>query len=285
MKGEDRVDEHESGARLRALRQEGGLSQAALARRSGVSVRTIRGLETGRVTRPHTSTLEALVDALGIDGARREHELRRWRSADTLAPFSEIMTPSADDVLAAAGVRAAVDMRIRRVARRAYVDADRCVGYSTNELLIEALADGLDHHPVLMTADNQDALDQVQVEDTVGCTVALRRPVPDLAVVAFELDLGTPMRSGESRVIAFRTSGAGRPVEVGETDWTIDGFRRSVGHHSLHVVFTGPTPQRVWETVDVERSRVRELTLDPFGGVHIAAEDRPPGVYGIEWSW
>lgn len=279
------MDEQDPGARLRVLRQAVGLSQASLARRTGVSERTIRGLESGQVTRPHPSTLEALVGGLGLDAGRGEHELRRWRHADPLAPFSEIMSPTADDVLHTHGIRAAVDMRIRRVARRAHVDAERRVAHSTHELLVESLIDDLDHHPVLMTADTTEALDNVQIDHTVGCTVALRRPVPELDVVAFELDLGTPMHRGETRVLAYRTSGAGRPAEAGRTDWTIDGFRRSVGHHSLHVVFAGPAPRQVWETVDVERTRVRELALDPFGGVHIAADDRPPGVYGIEWQW
>jgi transcriptional regulator with XRE-family HTH domain len=60
-----------SPARLGGWRARALLTQEQLADRSGVSVRTIRQLETGRVRRPRSETLRRLADALELTGAER----------------------------------------------------------------------------------------------------------------------------------------------------------------------------------------------------------------------
>jgi tetratricopeptide (TPR) repeat protein/transcriptional regulator with XRE-family HTH domain len=60
------------GGLLRAYRIRGLLSQERLAEWSGLSARTIRGLETGRVQRPRGESVRLLADALGLHGALRE---------------------------------------------------------------------------------------------------------------------------------------------------------------------------------------------------------------------
>jgi polar amino acid transport system substrate-binding protein len=57
---------------LRGLRQRALLTQEELALRSGLSVRTIRGLELGRIRRPHSGSLRRLADALQLAGQERE---------------------------------------------------------------------------------------------------------------------------------------------------------------------------------------------------------------------
>jgi transcriptional regulator with XRE-family HTH domain/tetratricopeptide (TPR) repeat protein len=47
------------------------LTQEELAKRSGVSVRTIRNFEAGRALRPHLNSVRALADALGLTGEHR----------------------------------------------------------------------------------------------------------------------------------------------------------------------------------------------------------------------
>ncbi|MFJ6758314.1 BTAD domain-containing putative transcriptional regulator [Streptomyces sp. NPDC091273] len=61
------------GERIRSFRGRAGLPQHELAERAGVSVRTLRDIEQGRVRRPQTRTLQLLADALGLDAdaARR----------------------------------------------------------------------------------------------------------------------------------------------------------------------------------------------------------------------
>ena len=56
---------------LRTRRREAGLTQAELAERAGVGVRTVRDLERGRSQRPQRTTVELLAAALGIAGVDR----------------------------------------------------------------------------------------------------------------------------------------------------------------------------------------------------------------------
>ncbi|MFF7750742.1 helix-turn-helix domain-containing protein [Streptomyces sp. NPDC007971] len=60
----------EFGDELRRLRREA--TQEELAERSGVSVSTIRGLETGKRSNPRLSTVEQLADALALGPGERE---------------------------------------------------------------------------------------------------------------------------------------------------------------------------------------------------------------------
>jgi tetratricopeptide (TPR) repeat protein/DNA-binding XRE family transcriptional regulator len=64
-------DGEEFGARLRACRRSTGLSQQELARRSGLSIRTISDLERGRTRWPYRDSLYRLADALELAGQER----------------------------------------------------------------------------------------------------------------------------------------------------------------------------------------------------------------------
>ncbi|GAA2499348.1 NACHT domain-containing protein [Streptomyces thermolineatus] len=60
---------------LRRLRVRAGLTQEELAERSGVSVRTIRGLETGGRSNPRMTTVQELAEALPLRPGEREELL------------------------------------------------------------------------------------------------------------------------------------------------------------------------------------------------------------------
>jgi tetratricopeptide (TPR) repeat protein/transcriptional regulator with XRE-family HTH domain len=65
------VDHHGLGELLRAHRERGLLTQEGLAERAGLSARTIRAIEAGRVRRPHGTSLRLLADALGLSDQDR----------------------------------------------------------------------------------------------------------------------------------------------------------------------------------------------------------------------
>lgn len=56
------------GALLRRLRSEAWLTQEQLAEKSGLSPRTIQGMEAGRVRRPHRESVKLLASALNLSG-------------------------------------------------------------------------------------------------------------------------------------------------------------------------------------------------------------------------
>ncbi|MCP2325283.1 DNA-binding SARP family transcriptional activator/tetratricopeptide (TPR) repeat protein [Hamadaea flava] len=58
-----------SVGRIRAARVAAKLTQAELAARAGISVRALRDIEQGRVDKPHSSSMERLSAALGLDPA------------------------------------------------------------------------------------------------------------------------------------------------------------------------------------------------------------------------
>ncbi|HEY3003156.1 MAG TPA: BTAD domain-containing putative transcriptional regulator, partial [Kribbellaceae bacterium] len=60
------IDWHSFGSRLRRSRQRLGITQDELARRSGVSVRTLRHLELGQVAEPRADSLRRLTAVLGL---------------------------------------------------------------------------------------------------------------------------------------------------------------------------------------------------------------------------
>ena len=58
---------------IRGHRLRRGLSQEDLAERTGLSVRTIRNLESGKAGRSRPETARLLADAFGLTGEEREH--------------------------------------------------------------------------------------------------------------------------------------------------------------------------------------------------------------------
>ncbi|WP_281404344.1 ATP-binding protein [Streptomyces roseirectus] len=77
---------------LRGHRRRLGLSQEELAQWSGVSVRTISHVETGRITRPRPATVRQLADALGLRGQPRE-EFRAAATGTAPAPVPSQLPP------------------------------------------------------------------------------------------------------------------------------------------------------------------------------------------------
>ena len=66
--------------RIRRLRM--GLSQEQLAERSGIAVRTVRGIESGRVISPRSATLRLLARALDLEGSEFEEFCQQGQACD-----------------------------------------------------------------------------------------------------------------------------------------------------------------------------------------------------------
>jgi transcriptional regulator with XRE-family HTH domain len=88
------------------LRERRGWTQEQLAERSGLSVRTIRNLELGRIQNPRQSSIDLLADALGMQGERQVPgtlDQARWRGPQP--PSSSVVGNRSDHELLAHTVR------------------------------------------------------------------------------------------------------------------------------------------------------------------------------------
>jgi predicted ATPase/DNA-binding XRE family transcriptional regulator len=87
---------------LRRSRLRAKLTQAELAARAAVGVRTVRDLERGRSSRPQRTTVELLAAALGLAGAEREAFLSAARgqaAEEPLPPTGFLQIPPTDDLI------------------------------------------------------------------------------------------------------------------------------------------------------------------------------------------
>ncbi|MGW3464771.1 helix-turn-helix transcriptional regulator, partial [Streptomyces olivaceoviridis] len=113
----------EFGAVLRRLREDAGLTQDELERRSGVSVSTIRGLETGKRSNPRMTTVQQLADALALRSEDREELLgaavpgRRGGGAGTTGEAEAGAARAGEPAVAPPVVRAAPTEAAEQLAR------------------------------------------------------------------------------------------------------------------------------------------------------------------------
>ncbi|HEY0449409.1 XRE family transcriptional regulator [Actinophytocola sp.] len=99
------------GPLLRRFRLRAGLTQEGLAERSGLGVRTVRGLETGERADPRVGTVEALADALDLTAAERVELLASTGTQPPAGPHRD--APAGGDRLAEAASLLAYELRTR----------------------------------------------------------------------------------------------------------------------------------------------------------------------------
>jgi transcriptional regulator with XRE-family HTH domain len=99
------------GQLLRRFRVRAGLTQERLAERSGLGVRTVRGLETGERADPRVGTVEALTAALDLSAAERVELLAALGGQSPDGPPRRV--PAGGDRLAEAASLLAYELRTR----------------------------------------------------------------------------------------------------------------------------------------------------------------------------
>jgi tetratricopeptide (TPR) repeat protein/transcriptional regulator with XRE-family HTH domain len=129
------------GARLRACRRSSGLSQQELAARSGLTVRMISNLESGRTQWPFPNSLRRLADALDLrDEARTEFMSAGIRHPpDAAGPSGRLPATRRSD----SGARAALP-------RQLPVAMPSFVGRRSQLAALSELVDGLDGTAVVV---------------------------------------------------------------------------------------------------------------------------------------
>lgn len=294
------TSEETAAARLvRRHRVEAGLTQRDLADRSGVSERTIRGLETGRIGTPHLTTLVTLGEAVGLGHADVDALVRAFTGGGPIRPLMPDLLQQGVDVgqlLRDARVREQSELRLLSTTRRDVVGPDRLVAFRESTHVYEALVDGVDGFLLVDTGDQATDVHLLGIEDTWGCAVERTTVLDSITAVAFEMSFGSALRAGESRACGFvlaHPTGCPEDPDLArrwraltDSDGVSASFRRGGFPHTHAVTFhPEQLPARVWEARGLDFRKTRELALDPYGTVHLHIPATVHDSYTITWSW
>ncbi|WP_169333372.1 helix-turn-helix domain-containing protein [Demetria terragena] len=287
-----------TGAILIDLRLSVGASQAQLAKRSGVSERTIRDLEAGRVASPRTGTVLALAAGLDLPRDVTEQFIVTARNMERARSFRQIaLSRDLFDVRSAIKedlIRSFLDKRVVSASRTIHIGANRQIAYERYVTVVEALTDGVDSHVVASQAgSSQDDMGMVEFDELVGCAVRTRALDKNHRALAVELDLGKPLRTGETKVLGWRelNGWASHPPKTAEGVARIDTaytnrFLRPTSVLSFHLVFEGERPSRIWQVRGMDEFVDRhDLELDEFGTATATWENAGPSWFRAEWRW
>jgi transcriptional regulator with XRE-family HTH domain len=282
---------------LKRLRHSAGLSQESLALQSGVSDRTVRGIESGAIKAPQGATLAALARTLGLVGEQRDLFVQAWR-LDAMAARSlsemldyELSAHDLTDLLE----RQATAMRDVHRYYGSEVGPDRLTDIGAIMRTFVPV-DGARIDRIVQVEGYDSAtidLDAILLNQTVNCRPG-RRQLLEPGVNAFELLFDRPVPPGKPYTFGYqqdvRSSYRGDRRQAQPEVETLIGVRTLCPVVSVQVTFDASClPAQVWR---VEKSSfadpsisVEPITLSPFCIAHTTVENARPGIHGIGWSW
>ncbi len=286
------------GAALKHARRVAGVTQEQLAAQSNLSVRTVRGLESGSIRYPHQHSLLALAKALDMSGPATDDFIAGWSKVQQAQTFTALIDAGHDveQVLADNAIQTHDDYEDVSVTECVTIGRDRRTRLDDNLVAMRALHDGLDRRLVMWgrRISDQD-LARIRLDRLRNCTVGEPLWLPKLDLIAFELDMGRPLEKDETHVFGYRydfSDSYPEPVEQledepGTTTEAAHGFRRALQMWVLQVDFECRPPTSIWQFTGPPKRRrvVRALEVDPFGSVHITCQSLAAGEYGIAWEW
>lgn len=296
------TDRPHAAVELRAHRTRARLTQEEVAEASQVSVRTLRGLESGRIRSPHRPTLLALAAGLGLDQRQTGEMVDLWRRTPEVLALPDLLDPRADveAMIARFGERKEVFFTDVSWITRSVIGPERLMVYRETQLVKTAVVDGVDSMMFIFGGDPMLDAEKIRVTALRGCELGELIPLPETNEVLFFLDLARPLRVGETVTPGYAVDlreailppeeldrrGLQPEVSTGLT-WTL---RTPVGHFLTVVEFQDVTPPNaVWQVaakgLRAERAWVRDLDVDRFGMVHLTADNVPIGTHGIKWDW
>ena len=274
---------------LRAARADAKLTQAELGHRSGVSVRTIRGLERGEILRPQIATLQQL--ALGLDlGPRAQTEFMHGWATEGPASFDGLLVdPSMSemeqiDSLTRAGLG---NYRVISQIWRTHVSADRRLSRTACHSSICAVEDGLDRVFNVQVGDQSSSAKDLEFTPLLGCHLISRRFFPESDVVVFEVGLPEALPKGANHAYAYEVCDTGH----GRRGPGSDGFVWGPTHTARSIVVSVEfevCPARITHVEKAPGEDFRfleEARLDAENRTTLVLEDVGPGAFGFSWEW
>lgn len=281
---------------LKDLRRQYGLTQERLADIAGLHVRTIRGLESGRITRPRRSSMDLLARALGLDIERYLALLAAWDIHEPAMPEPATAEPGTRmEAIEAFLARSRKSYRSVTVNELVVIGEDRRTVTRTTQDVAVALVDGFSSMGIFYDPE-EDAIDidKYHLTDLENCEVEREMRDPAGRAKLFELRLPRPLRQGETQVVHYsvdmRAARTAAATALPTTGDEITGFSHSPASYLLEVRFHERATPAVCTQVFQPRPtapvhEVGRLALSSRNSVHIALLNPKPGGHGIAWRW
>lgn len=278
------------GTRLRGVRRLQGLTQSELSHRSGVSVRTIRGLERGEILTPQIATLQQLALALDLDPQAQAEFMHAW-ATPRQAGFDELLVdPSLTEVEQIDALTRATLGSYRVISQvwRTRVAADRRLVHTGCHSAIIAVEDGLDRVFNVQSGDQSTSAADLRFTPLLGCRLISRRDFRESNVVVFEVGLLTSLAKGDTHAYAYQITDESTPDDaIAPSDGFVWGPPHTARSVTVSVEFEVP-PVRVTQ---LERAPGEdfvsrgEVALDETHRASLVLEDVGPGAFGFTWEW
>lgn len=283
------------GEALRTIRRERNLTQSELAARCGVSERSIRELERGKVT-PRPATLRALAEGLALRPAEINAVLRPFVAPSVVELAEVLPVPLLDlqEQLATLNQNAVFSDSWTNNLYHVHQVVGEDGQFQLNRMHrgITSTVDGLTHR-ILITEYDPPLVHRPRVDADFGCRISQGWVLAEHNLVIHEIELGRPLARGESAVYGLtvhddtdpeRRASLPRPTEVTE------GSRATIDQLVVAVQFLG-TPPRMIRPLRRDGARGESVLGDPVepdstGTVSLEVRNTPPGRgYGFSWVW
>lgn len=278
------------GRWLHRSRRARGLTQRDLGRASGVSVRTIRGLERGEILAPHIATLQQLAVALRLSPQEQAEFMHAWATVPQVGFEPLLVDPSLSEVeqIDALTRSSLGAYRVISQVWHTSVGPDRRMSRTYCHSAIQAVEDGLDRVYNVQNGDDFTRAARMQFHPIRGSRLVGRWDFVDSNVTVFQVALPRPLAKGESHTYEYEI--LGDPDEEGELGMS-DGFIWGAPHTARSITVSVDFHERPESLRRVERAPggdfefLDEVGLDEDNHAAIVLEDAGPGAYGFTWSW
>lgn len=277
------------GAWLRRVRREEGLTQGALSDRSGVSVRTIRGLERGEILTPQIATLQQIAVALGLTPQEQTEFMHAW-ATERLITFEELLDPGLSELeqIDALTRLSLGTYRVISQVWRTSVAANRRITRTGCQTSIAAVEDGLERVFSVQCGDETTCAADMRFVPLLGCTLLGRQDFPDSNVVVFEVGLPRRLAKGEMHAYAYQIIDEVAPdADLGDSDGFVWGPPHTARSVVVSVEFEVP-PAAITRVECPPGGQLvlgGAVTLDDDLRASIVLEDAGPGAFGFTWQW
>ena len=278
---------------LRRLRRASGMSQQFLADVSGVSVRTIRGLENGAIRHPRSSSLAELATGLQLSVDDADRLVRGWERGDQVPLPEMVAATGVEGFLAAQGIDGIAGVRTVSLTCHIVVAANRRIRAIDSLWVVRAVASGAQEYVYVDAWDPSMEVADIRLDGFRGCALGVRRQSHPVGIVAFTLRFPQPLAQGQPHVFGYHAEVDPRFADVSSRGRRL-ADSNGISHLwsdplealAMQVSFEGRRPAHVYAVEGAPRRRAGDdVELDSSRSALLVREGLPAGSYGLGWEW